>query len=409
MKRKRLLFITQYYPPEVGAPQNRLSELAKRLMEEIDVEVLTATPNYPKMEVLKGYKNKLFFKEEIEGIKIYRSWIYISKSRGIITRLLNYFSFVFSSLFVGVFRLKKQYDIVLCESPPLFLGISALIISRFNHSKFIFNVSDLWPESAEKLGIISNKFFLNLATVLEEIMYRSSNLVTGQTQGISKKIKTRFPKKDVYWLPNGVDISFYDPDKIKSNWREQNGFKNDQILFFYGGILGHAQGLEVILNAAKELHNQKELQFILLGSGPEEEKLKNLKENLELENVHFFEGVSKSQMPEIIKAIDVSIVPLKKLDLFKGAIPSKIFEILSMKKPILLGVEGEAKDLFIEKGNAGWFFEPENSQALSKQCLRLLHNQDEISKKGLNGRNYISQNFDRHIIASKFLKKLQSI
>ena len=247
----KLLILTQYFPPEIGAPQNRIFELAIRLREEgVSVTVLTAMPNYPQMEIHANYKGRKYLYEEIDGLKIHRSSIYVTKSKSIIARLRNYFSFVWSSYRVGKKKLEKEYDIILCESPPLFLGISAYRLAKKKKSKFIFNVSDLWPESAEKLEIVTNRFFLGLATKLEEFLYRKSDLITGQTQGIVKNISSRFPNKKVYWLPNGVDVSFYNPtNNTKQNWRTNNGFSDEDTLLFYGGIIGHAQGLEVIIKA----------------------------------------------------------------------------------------------------------------------------------------------------------------
>ena len=165
----KILFLTQYYPPEIGAPQNRLHELAVRLKSKgIDIEVLTAFPNYPKMEIFEAYKKNKIPKEEIDGITVYRSWIYVSKSKSIISRLLNYFSFVWSSYWKG--RKLGNFDYLLVESPPLFLGYSAIALSKKLNSKLIFNVSDLWPESAEKLGLVTNKSLLNLAYKLEKML-----------------------------------------------------------------------------------------------------------------------------------------------------------------------------------------------------------------------------------------------
>ena len=404
----RILFLTQYYPPEIGAPQNRLHELAVRLQAKgVHVEVLTALPNYPKMEVQEAYKNGLLREEVIDLIPVHRSWIYVSKSKGIISRLLNYFSFVWSSYWRG--RKLQSFDFLLVESPPLFLGYSAMRLSKKLNAKLIFNVSDLWPESAEKLGIVTNQRLLKLAYNLESKCYNKSALITGQTQGIVDDIKRRFPSKQVYWLPNGVDVDFYNPDRIEdSNFRERTNFKSTDLLFFYGGILGYAQGLEIILKAAKLLEDKPDVQFIIQGSGPEKEKLLNLRDELNVSNVHFFDPVAKSEMPAIVKAVDVALVPLKNLPLFQGAIPSKVFEALAMKKPLLLGVDGEARKHFIEKANAGFFFIPENEEDLAHQIRKLVDNPNFIPEMGTNARNYVSNHFNRDKIAAEFLKVLEN-
>lgn len=406
----KLLVLTQYFPPEVGAPQNRLFEMAVRLQRSgVDVTILTAMPNYPAMEIHADYKGKRYSFEELEGLKVHRSSIYVSHSKSIVKRLMNYFSFVWSSYWMGRSKLETNYDYIFCESPPLFLGISALGLCWNKKAKLIFNVSDLWPESAEKLGLVKNRFFLFIATLLEEYLYKKSILITGQTQGIVKNIKGRFPQKEVYWLPNGVDLSYYNPDKVREGWRAQNGFLPDDLLFLYAGILGHAQGLEVILYAAEKLKSNPYLKFILLGSGPEKEKLKQLKTQLKLENVYFFNVVAKNKMPEIVKAIDVALVPLKRLELFKGAIPSKIFENLAMKKALLLGVEGEAKELFIDEGKAGISFIPEDVEDLCSAVCKIVADPDLIPTFGENGQSYVKRKFDRDKIANEFLEVLKKI
>lgn len=402
----KVLFLTQYFPPEVGAPQNRLFELAVRLQKlNIEVEVLTAMPNYPQMEVHKQYSKKLFFKEYTEDIPTYRSFIYVSKSKSISSRLLNYFSFVFSSFFYGLVKTGK-YDFIFCESPPLFLGISAYLMCKIKRAKLIFNVSDLWPESAEKLGIISNKPMLNAATKMEEFLYRKSVLVTGQTQGIVADISKRFPQKSCYWLPNGVDLSYYNPDNYDRSWRAQNGFNEDDYLLAYAGILGHAQGLEVILKAAALLQNEEKIKFLFLGSGPEKQKLMDLNKSLENNNVHFLDVITKKEMPYFVSAIDISVIPLKDIPLFEGAIPSKIFENLAMKKPILLGVRGEAKELFIDEGKAGRAFIPENEVSLKSEILNILSDHEGLIQFGENGRKYVELKFNRNIIAKDFHREL---
>lgn len=398
----KILILTQYFPPEVGAPQNRLYELAIRLKEHgVDITVLTAMPNYPKMEIHESYKGKWYSYEIINELKVHRSWIYVSKSKSILKRLINYFSFVISSTIIGSSKLKR-FDYILCESPPLFLGISAYILTKLKHAQLIFNVSDLWPESAEKLGLVTNRFFLSLSTRLEEFMYKKAVLITGQTQGICTSIQARFPTKKVYWLSNGVDLNFYNYAAAVNNWRTQNGFLATDFILTYGGIIGHAQGLEVILKAASYLINQQHLKFILIGNGPEKEKLLQLKKELQLHNVFIFNTIDKNQMPEVIAASDVAIIPLKRLELFKGAIPSKIFENLAMKKPILLGVEGEAKELFIDKGQCGLAFTPEDATDLASKIKYLLDKPEVLPIMGENGYNYVKQNFTRDEIANRF-------
>ncbi|MEO6302826.1 MAG: glycosyltransferase family 4 protein [Bacteroidia bacterium] len=406
----KLLILTQYFPPEVGAPQNRLFELAVRLQKlGVDITVLTAMPNYPQMEIYKGYAGKKYVYEEMEGLKVHRSSIYVSKNKSIIDRLRNYFSFVISSAKIGNAKL-GNFDFLLCESPPLFLGYSALRLARKKNARLIFNVSDLWPESAEKLGVVTNSFLLKLAYNLEAKLYKRSTLVTGQTQGICESINTRFPSVKTYWLPNGVDLGYYDPQKIQAtDWRQKNNFSADDFILVYAGIIGIAQGLEVILNAAKNFTNKPNIKFVFIGSGPEKEKLIKIKTEQNLNNVFFLEAISKKEMPSVLKAVNATIIPLRKLDLFKGAIPSKLFENLAMEVPVLLGVDGEARQLFIDKGNAGLYFEPENIEELTNVVNKLIDDKAMAAQLGKNGRHFVNEFFNRENIAQQFFNRLKEL
>jgi len=404
-----ILILTQYYPPETGAPQNRLSSLARHLKQSgAEVEVLTAMPNYPAMQVHGAYRGKWFCKEELDGIPVYRSWIYARKAKGIAVRLLNYFSFVFSSAITGLFRMKR-YDIIICESPPLFLGMSALMIKLFRRTKLVFNVSDLWPESAEKLNIVNNKIFLKAAYGLEAWLYRRSALVSGQTQGIVKSIQTRFPKTRTFWLPNGIDAEKYNIEKVDKTWRQVNGFKENDFIILYAGILGHAQALEVILNAANRLRESDNIKFVIVGDGPQKDFLHSLKAELKLEHVFFFPNQPAANMPAIIYASNAAIIPLKNIPLFMGAIPSKIFENLAFARPILLGVDGEAKELFIEQGKCGLFFTPDDDAALAYGTLQLSNDPQLCATLGANGKAYVYQHFNRANIAAAFYEELKAI
>lgn len=401
----KLVILTQYFPPEVGAPQNRLYELAIRLKNKgVDVTVVTAMPNYPAMEIHEDYKRKYFVKEEMNGLKIIRSYIYVSKSKSIVKRLFNYYSFVVSSFIASCFYV-KEHNYIICESPPLFLGKTGWLVSLIHRSKFIFNVSDLWPESAEKLGLVSNKSVLKISTLLEEFLYKRSSFVTGQTQGIVNNIKSRFPNKDVYWLPNGVDVKLFQPNKNNS-WKLANGFNENDFVFLYAGIIGHAQGLEIILEAGKKLKENTSIKFALLGAGPEKPKLIQIKEESHLTNVFFFDAIGKQEMINVLNSVDATIIPLRKLELFLGAIPSKIFENLAMRVPVLLGVDGEARELFVNKGNCALYFEPENISELVTRIEEVYNNSDLRQRLSDNGVNYVTENFERNKIADKFYLKL---
>tara|TARA_B100000795_G_scaffold269468_1_gene258920 strand:- start:12558 stop:13787 length:1230 start_codon:yes stop_codon:yes gene_type:complete len=405
----KLAILTQYYPPETGAPQNRLHSLSKNMIAcGYDVTVFTGMPNYPNMEVGEGYKKKWRSSEVIDEVKVYRSWLFVSKNPSIIFRLMNYFSFCATSFFRMLVNMKRS-EVIICESPPLFLGITAVLISRIKRTPLVFNVSDLWPKSAEELGLIKNKFIIRITTLLEEWIYKKSTAICGQTQGIVEDIQSRFPEKPIYWFPNGVDAELIERDfSLTPSLRKEYGINGQTLVIGYAGIIGHAQGLEIIISAAKVLSNQDVL-FLLAGSGPVLSSLQEMVKAEGLQNIMFIGSFPKEKMLEVIATFDLAFVPLKKSKLFLGAIPSKIFENLALKKPLLLGVDGEAKALFIEQGKAGLFYEPENSTELIKAIEKFISDKSLRYELGENGRKFVIENFNRKQIAESFAEFLKNL
>ena len=404
---KRILILTQYFYPEVGAPQTRYMELCKRFVNMgYKVTVLTAMPNYPRMEISPGYRRKFYLKENHSGIEINRSYIFVKNTPSLKFRLLNYFSFVFTSLLTGILKIKRQ-DLIICESPPLFLGITALILKKFLKARLVMNIADLWPEQAEKLGLVTNKFILKITYGLEKFIYRHSDLVSGQTMGIVNNIEGRFPGKKVHWLKNGIDVSYY--QNFGADLEYIKPFEETDFILIYAGIIGYAQGLDTILLCANELKTNTHIKFLMVGSGPEKERLKKLKEDLDLNNLNFIDPVPKREIPGLVSLCSAGIVPLKRMPFFQGAIPSKIFDILGSKKPILLGVEGEAYDLFIREGNCGLFFEPENYKDLSAKILQLFSNPELGQSLGENGYKFVNEFFNWQKISEEFIGEAKKL
>jgi glycosyltransferase involved in cell wall biosynthesis len=404
----RILFLTQYCPPEVGAPQNRIFEFAKKLKEfGHEVTILTALPNYPRGEIFEEYKGNKVVLEEIEGIKIVRTSIYATKSKSFTKRLRNYLSFTFSSVLQGAKHIAKQ-DVIITESPPLFLGFSGYVLAKLKRAKFIFNISDLWPESAVKLGVLHNKLFIKMSVWLEEFCYRKASAVTCQTEGIVDDIVNRgFDKNKVHLITNGVDTALFKKENRDEAFRREIGIEN-KFALCYAGIHGLAQGLQVIINAAEIVKNEENIQFVFVGDGPEKQDLINMVKEKGLKNVTFLPLQPKTNMPKIVASMDAAIIPLKKLELFKGALPSKMFETLASEIPIILPVQGEAAKL-INSANAGIVVEPENSKEIAEAVLKLYNDIELRNKLGKNGRAYVMKHYARETITRKLEKILMNL
>lgn len=406
----KVILLTQYYPPERGAPQNRLSALARSLKREgAEVTVLTGMPNYPEMRIHDGYRGRWWMEEQMDGIRVVRSWLLVSAKRGIIWRLCNYFSFVLSALITGIFKLNRS-DLLIVESPPLFLGITAMLLARAKRARLVFNVSDLWPESAVKLGLVTNPLLIGISTRLELACYRRAALVTGQTQGIVNDIRSRVPGKAVRWVPNGIDLE--DVERALTTCdrgleRDALGLGKGDLVLFYAGIIGHAQGLEVVLEAANLIRDLDGVHILLIGDGPVRAQLQQRSRDLGLRNLRFIDGMKRSDLLRAIAAMDAAVVPLRKSDLFKGAIPSKIFEALALYKPLLLGVEGEAHELFIEQAQAGIAFAPEDAAQLAQAIRRYHADRSLMAAHGVNGARFVRERFDRAVIGSGLCAELR--
>jgi glycosyltransferase involved in cell wall biosynthesis len=400
----RILFLTQYFPPETGAAQNRLSDLAKRLTKAgHSVMVLTALPNYPEGEIYEGYRGRLTMREDYEGIRIVRTWAYVTKKKDFVRRILNYLSFAVLSLLVGWITPAKV-DVVVVESPPLFLGFSGYVLSKLKHAKFVLNVSDLWPESAVALNVLRNRCLIQWATRAEEWLYSQANLVTGQTQGIVDSIRRRCTNTPVSLLTNGVAPEFLeqvaDVRNSRLRLREKFGF-GQKFIVAYTGVHGLAQGLDTLLLSADLLKEYKEIQFCFFGDGPDKPHLKSIAAKRGLKNVQFYSPLPTSQMVELLASVDVSVVPLKRNDLFKGALPSKLFEALGAGVPVLAALDGEAKEL-IEKSQSGLLVEPENPEDMAQKTLQLYKDAELRRQLGENGRTYVRVHYNREEIAKRF-------
>ena len=398
----RIGILTQYYPPEIGAPQARLSELAKWFVQRgHEVYVLTAMPNYPRGKLYPGYGG-FFRREEQDSIHIIRSYIFPTKSVSILPRLANYFSFVISSLIIGIFALPKL-DYLITESPPLFLGISGYFLSRIKRIKWIFNVSDLWPDSAVRLGIIRDGFSLKMASALESFCYRKASLVTGQSKEILQNISDRFKEVRTYHLSNGVDTDLFRPD-LRSEELRNRLFKGLSFVAVYAGLHGIAQGLSQLIESAEKLKDLPNFSMVFIGDGPEKTDLISKVQQMGLTNIRFLDPFPHNAMPSILASTDVALVPLK--NRLPGAVPSKIYEAMGSGLPVILVADGEAAQI-ISDANAGEVVRPGDIETLAAVLRALIENNEKRLQMGKNGRVAAERKFSRKVIANGFVDFLE--
>lgn len=404
----RITILTQYYPPEHGAPQNRLHDLAKRWTQAGEqVTVLTAMPNYPAGEVFKDYRGRFSGAEEIDGVKVVRAWMLPSRKKGTIPQLRAYFSFVFAALLVGAFRLGRA-DFLVCESPPLFLGFTALVLAFLKRSRLVMNISDLWPESAVQLGMLGPGPALRCLEWFEGLLYRRSALVSCQTEGIVDGVKKRHPRASTLLFPNGVDPETFFPIPKDLDLARRLGLPEGGFVVGYGGNHGRSQALSQVLDAAALLQDE-DVRFVLFGDGPEKDELVAKAKARGLDKVHFFPSMPRLEMLKAISLWDVALVPLRDIELFHGARPSKMFELMAAEKPFVFCGEGEGADLALSSGCAV-AVPAEHPPELAAAIMALRRQSpEELRAMGAAGHAFVLRDYNRVALAAAFLERLRAL
>ena len=401
----RLLIVTQYYPPEMGAPQARLSELATRLRDRgHEVSVLTAMPNYPTGKVFAGYRGKLRTVEMVDGIRVTRTCIWPSKSRRSLPRLLSYMSFVFSSVALGTWGLGRQ-DVVLFESPPLFMVPAGLLVGRLTGAKVIMNCSDIWPDILVRRGHVTGGPFLKAMFWLEKFGYEHADVVAVTNPGARQQVRERFPRVEVTVISNGVDTHLFRPELRGEQFRAELGAGSDDFLVGYCGLHGLAQGLEAVINAAEKLKDRTNIKFVMIGDGPTKDLLVSMAREKQLENVRFFDPRPKREIPPILASCEVSLVPLTVR--LPGTMPSKTYEALASGTPPVVAKGCEA-DPLVTRHNAGRAFEPQNADELAAALLELAEDPAEYARVRENCIK-LARRFDRNVIAERTNEVLLAI
>lgn len=400
-----ILFITDNFPPEVNAPATRTYEHAKIWVQKgHQVTVVTCAPNFPQGIVYAGYENKLYQREDVEGIDVIRVWSYITSNDGFVKRTLDYISFAVSSFGAGLF---KKADLIIATSPQFFTTWSGWALSMLKGKPWVFELRDLWPESIKTVGALDDGFVYNTLEKVELFLYRSADLVVPVTNAFKKNLADRgiaAAKQEV--IPNGSNLDLFSNEKGNTGKVRRELGLEDKFLVGYIGTHGMAHSLDFILDCAADVCDE-EIHFLFIGDGAEKERLVALAEKRNMQNVVFVDPVSKQEVPDYLAAVDVSLVPLKKSDTFKTVIPSKIFEAAAMELPILLGVEGQAQQI-IEKYDAGVCFEPENKADFLEKLSILKEDKALYSEKAGNAAK-LAKAYDRKKLAQKMLDALEEL
>jgi len=409
----KILYVSQYFPPEMGAPAARVAELS-RLWTEAghDVTVLTGFPNHPTGVVPPDYRRKMWRLvccEQLDDVRVVRSWLLPFPNRGPYERMLNYSSFCLSAASKGMFL--SQPDVVIATSPQLLVGLAGWWLARWKRVPFILEVRDLWPESLAAVGAANeNSLLYKALSGMARFLYRACDRIVVVTTAFEQYLveKYKVPREKISVVENGVDTELFNPHAERSEIR--TALRADgKFVVSYIGTIGMAHGLQTVVEAASRLqHSEPNVLMLFVGEGAEKQGIISAVRDRGLTNVRFVDQQRREDIPAYICASNVCLVPLKKSDLFTTVLPSKMLEFMACARPVIVGVDGLVRRI-VQEANAGIFVEPENPVDLANAIRRLAGDPAFREMLGRNGRRYILQNFTRRRTAEAYLGVLEGL
>ncbi|MEK7469140.1 MAG: glycosyltransferase family 4 protein [Planctomycetota bacterium] len=407
--RLRILYVSQYFPPEMGAPAARVHELSREWVRlGQDVTVLTGFAHHPTGVLAPQDRGRFTRRERIDGIDVIRSYVWATPNRGTVKRMASYASFMLSAAVIGAVRAKRP-DVVIATSPQLLCGCAGYAVARRFNAPFVFEVRDLWPESIMAVGAMDENVIIRTLRGVASFLYRNADQVVTVGHGYRDEIHARYglPVESMQVVPNGVDPNLFVPGPRANAAREKYGW-GDRFVAMYLGTHGMAHALGSVLQAAKRLESKRDILFVLVGEGAEKESLKAQAARENLTNVQFIDQQDKEHVRLLYAASDVGLVTLRNTPLFQGVLPSKIFECLGMERGIILTVDGEARRL-VESAGAGVFVAPEDPAALAAAVADVATNRERLDEMGRRGRSFVLAHYDRAKMASRYLEILQGV
>lgn len=404
----RIQFVSNYFPPEVNAPATRLYEHARQWVRDgVDVEVLTSVPNFPEGEVYDSYENR-YTHETVDGIDVRRVPMYVTPNNGVIKRTLSYLSYMMSAIWFA--RRSPTPDVVVATSPQFFAAVAGGWIARLQGVPFVLEIRDLWPESIVAVGAMDRNLIIRLFEWIEWFLYRKADRIVVVTDAFKEAIAEKgIAENKIAVIKNGVNVEQWeaplDEQTLADLQREHD--LQGKFVASYIGTIGMAHRADVLLEAARRC-DDPDVVFMVVGAGARRAALEARQHELQLPNFRLVDKVPKEEVPYLLALTDVSVVHLRDADLFKTVIPSKIFEGMATRTPIVLGVRGEAQAI-IEEAEAGLSIPPEDPEALFDAVRRLKRDPDLHARMAESGYAYVHAHFDRRDLAREYAALLEEV
>ena len=403
-----ILFLSNYFPPEVNAPATRLHEHARQWVADgHTVDVLTSVPNFPEGEVYEGYENRLT-EEERDGIRVTRVPMYISPNEGVIQRVLSYLSFMLSACWYAG-RLPTP-DVLVATSPQFFAALAGYVVAWRKDVPFVLEIRDLWPESIVAVGAMSRNVIIRFLEWVERVLYRKAEHIVVVTDSFEEAIAEKdIARNKISVIKNGIETAWWDEplDEERLAELQHEHALEGKFVASYIGTIGMAHRADILLEAARRC-DDPDIVFMVVGTGAKKDELAARQAELELDNFRLVDKVSKEQVPYLLALTDTSVVHLRDDPLFETVIPSKIFEAMATGTPIVLGVRGESQRI-VETAEAGLPIPPEDPDALAEAVRHLEEHPELHAEMAENAYRHVRAHYDRKGLAREYAALLERI
>ena len=407
---RRLLYITQYYASSNQPGASRHYQHIKTLMRcGYQVTLITCYVKNRLRIIPLEYRNIKISREQEGSLTIFKTYAYPNYGRDFRTRMHNYLSFMFYAFIAGLKA--PAFDLVFASSPSLFVGLTGYTLSRLKGMPFVFEVRDLWPETAIVMGALRNPFLIKLAEWLARFLYRRADRIIAVTKGIQEGIlQAGIPPSKIVFVPNGVDDDLFVtlvPEKAKQIRQEHNW--GDCFVALYAGTLARSDGLPAIVRMAATLSNYKDILIVFLGDGEAKPELMTLANDLQLSNVKFIPSQPMQRVPGFITAANVCLMPVKGNDFFHMTLPNKLFDYMAGARPVIAAVPPGEIQALVDRANAGVIVPPEDEINMAAALLELYNNPEACEQYGQNGRRYVLEHYLRSRLAARLAAALEEV
>ena len=408
--RLNILILTNYFPPEIGAASHLYYELARELVKRgHQVRVITRFPrNFDQSAMIEQTGKGMFVNEDIKGIKVTRIkvphlWRRIPLSREL-EHFINLLALFFGTLFT------KRSDVILVYSPPIIVGLVAVLIGRLKRIPTVINIQDLFPKYVIQIGVLKNKFLISVCEYLEKFLYRWANVLTVYSTGNKDHIASKSIDHDkVSIIPNWIDTDFVRPLEPSIELINEYGI-NAKFVVLFAGSMSHPQDMDIILESARTLADRSEILFLIVGEGPKAASTRQKAKELKLKNVKFLPLQPRSKYPQLLASVQVALVTINP-SMTTPVVPSKTLSIMASGTPLIasLPLDGGDAPRIVRESKAGILVKAGDVKAFTQAVLRLYNEPELCQELGRNGRKYAEEVFSLRKCTQNYEKLFSSL